>query len=421
LSDASLSAGEKKDSIYEPPKLRLEQEKHPVLEEVTTSIGVRLPPPSPKDELVLPRFSFWRRHRLFTATVVLPVAIVGYFLTFVASPRYGSTASFIVRSIDRSIAAQEAESSLANGLATTIASDETYAIVAYLQSRDVVDQLARFDSLREMLNRPQGDFVTRYPTFWLPDNKEFLYWRFQWMVSTNVDPETGIGTIEASAFTPEDAQGLIQAMLRHAEALVNRMNERYYQTQTASAERFVAQAEKRVEAVEAELKDFRNHTGSLDPNLVAKSELDVIQGLSAQLAQVEASIAQQVKLAPAAPSLAGLRAQARSYRDEIDKIRLSIAGGANSEAEKLHVYDQLTLRRDLAIQALSDAMAQLELARSDAERQHLYVQVITRPRLERDWARYPKVTFGLAALLAICLGVFLVLRKLRDIALEHRP
>ena len=420
MSDASLSAGKKKNSVSEIPTLRVELEKHPVLEEKTTSIEVGRPPPS-MDEVVLPRIGFWRRHRLFIVTVVMPMAIVAYFLLFVAAPRYGSTASFIVRSIDRSAAAQDAVSSLANGLATTIASDETYPIVAYLESRDAVDQLARYDNLRGMLSRAQGDFVYRYPTFWLRDNKEFLYKRFQWMATTNVDPETGIGTIAASAFTPEDAHGLVQAMLRHAEALVNRMNERYYESQTASAQRFAAEAEKRVQAIEAELKDFRNRSGSLDPNLVAQSELDVIQGLSAQLAQVEASIAQQVKLAPRAPALAGLRAQARSYRDEIDRRRLEIAGGADSEAVKLHTYDQLTLRRSLAIQALSDAMAQLELARSDAERQHLYVQVITQPSLERDWARYPKITFDLATLLVMCLGVFIVLRKLRDVSLQHRP
>ena len=241
------------------------------------------------------------------------------------------------------------------------------------------------------------------------------------MATASVDPETGIGTIEASAFTPDDAQALVQAMLRHAEAFVSRMNERLYQSQTASAERFVAEAQKRVEAIEAELKDFRDRSGSLDPNLVAQSELDVIESLSTQLAQVETSIAQQLKLAPTAPALAGLRAQARSYRDEIERRRLEIAGGANSEAAKLHTYDQLTLRRDLAIQALTDAMAQLNLARSEAERQHLYIQVITKPRLERDWARFPGITFDLAAILAICSGVFLVLRKLRDIALEHRP
>jgi capsular polysaccharide transport system permease protein len=126
-------------------------------------------------------------------------------------------------------------------------------------------------------------------------------------------------------------------------------------------------------------------------------------------------------LAPATPALGGLRAQAQSYRDEIKKEKLEIAGAAGSEAVKLQTYDQLTLRRGLAVQALADAVAQRDLARQDAERQHLYVQLISQPTLALDWARYPQMTFDLLFLLAICLGAFLLLRKLRDIAAEHRP
>lgn len=44
---------------------------------------------------------FWRRHRLFFFTVVLPMAVAGFFLLFVLTPRYSSNASFIVRSVDK--------------------------------------------------------------------------------------------------------------------------------------------------------------------------------------------------------------------------------------------------------------------------------------------------------------------------------
>ena len=363
---------------------------------------------------------FWRRHRLFFVTVVLPMAIAAGFLLFVATPRYSSTASFIVRSIDQS-AAQDVLSSMAQGMASTVASDETYAINTYLTSRDAVDQLVRNNDLREILSRPRGDLVFRYPTFWLPDNKEFMCRRFQWMATASVDPETGISTIEVNAFTPGDAQALAQAMLSYAEALVNRMNERFYQSQIATADHFVAEAQRNLDAVEADLKDFRNRSGSLDPNLVAQSKLNVIERLATQLAQVEASIVQELKLAPASPTLGGLCAQAQSYRDEIKKEKLEIAGAAGSEAVKLQTYDQLTLLRGLAVQALADAVAQKELAQHDAERQHLYVQLISQPNLAADWPRYPQTTLDLLALLAICLAVFQVLRKLRDFATEHRP
>jgi capsular polysaccharide transport system permease protein len=281
-----------------------------------------------------------------------------------------------------------------------------------------VDQLVKNDNLLAILDRPQADFVFRYPTFWLPDNKEFLYRRFQLLARANVDPATGISTIEVNAFTPRDAQALAEAMLRYAEALVNRVNGRMYQDRIASADRFLAMAQKRVDATEAELKAFRDVSGSLDPNLVAQSELKLIQGLSTQLAQVNTSIVQHFKTAPNSPLIKGLSAQAQSYRDEIKRRNVEIAGAGSSEAGKLQTYALLTLRRSLALQALGDAVLQRELARLDAERQHLYVEFIAKPNLA-DWPRYPQTTFVLLGLLAICLSVFQILRYLDRIAAKH--
>ena len=371
-------------------------------------------------ELAEPAVGFWGRYRLFIVTVVLPMMIASGFLLFIVAPRYSSSASFVVKSTENQ--SQAALSSLAqDALGTPAVTAETYAVSAYLTSRDMVDRLAKNDNLRAILSRPEGDFVFRYPTFWLPDNNEFLYRRFQWMATSNVDDTTGISTIEVNAFNAEDAQTLARTMLGYAEALVDRMNERMYRDQLASAERFVADAQKDVDAVEAELKAFRNVSGSVDPNLVAQSKLQVIAGLSTQLAQVEATIAQQVVLARTSPTLEALRAQAQSYRDEIQKRSLEIAGASGSEAIKLQTYDQLTLRRSLAAQALSDAVTQRDQARQAAEQQHLYIQLISQPNLARDWARYPQASLDLLALLALCLAVFQVLRKLRDFAAEHRP
>ena len=377
-------------------------------------------PPSFESEEDQPKVGFWRRYRLFITTVVLPMLIGGGFLLLIAAPRYSSTASFVVRSTDQQ-PAEKALSSLAHDTGSSIAVDETYAVNAYLTSRDVVDLLVANDKLSAILSRPEGDFVFRFPTFWLPDNSEFLYRRFQWMATAKVDTATNISTIEVNAFTPQDAQTLAGALLGYAEALVNRMNERLYQGQLATAEHFVVEAQKDVDAAEARLESFRNVSGSVDPNLVAQSKLKVIEKLSAQLAQVEATIAQQLTLAPTTPQIAALRAEAKSYRDEIQKRELEIAGPTGSEAVKLQTYDQLILQRDLAAKALSDAVTQRDQARQDAERQHLYVQLIAKPNLSLDWARYPRTTLDLFALLAICLMAFQVLRKLRDFASEHRP
>jgi len=88
----------------------------------------------------------------------------------------------------------------------------------------------------------------------------------------------------------------------------------------------------------------------------------VIEGLSTQLAQLEATIAQQRAIAPTSPNLAGLRAQAQAIRAEIEKRNLEIAGSEGSEAVKLGTYELLMLREQLAANVLRLAQAERDQA-----------------------------------------------------------
>ncbi len=145
--------------------------------------------------------------------------------------------------------------------ASTIARDETHAVNAYLTSRDLVAALAKNNDLRTILSRPAGDFLFRYPTFWLPNNNEYLYQRFQWMAEANVDPITNISTIEVNAFSAEDARTIVVAMLGYAEALVNQMNERAYNDGLENADQFAAEARKQLDLVEDSAESLSKRVG----------------------------------------------------------------------------------------------------------------------------------------------------------------
>ena len=211
---------------------------------------------------------------LFVLTVVLPMAAASIYLLAVATPRFSSTASFVVRSTvqqsENPIAALAADSS------STIAHDETNAVNAYLTSRDVVDQLVKNNDLRAILDRPGADFLFRYPTFWLPENNEYLYQRFQWMADAEVDPITSISTIDVNAFSAEDASAIASAMLGYAEALVNEMNERAYKDGVANADQSVAEARRQLELGGGGAARFpqRNGFGRSQPGRRVEAESD---------------------------------------------------------------------------------------------------------------------------------------------------
>src|SRR5258706_5757545 len=103
-------------------------ENQPVIEEI------ELTPLSSKGELVTDgglspdavTTPFLRRHALFLATVVLPVAIAATYYFLIAADRYQSEARFIVRSASSTNAAG-VTAMIANQCLSR-ATDETYAV-----------------------------------------------------------------------------------------------------------------------------------------------------------------------------------------------------------------------------------------------------------------------------------------------------
>ena len=96
------TAREDAASTAEIEPIRAEADGHRVLDLKNRATDNRLPPPIDDEEFRRPSIGFWRRHSLFIATVVLPMAVAAGFLFLVITPRYSSTASFRVHSIQDS-------------------------------------------------------------------------------------------------------------------------------------------------------------------------------------------------------------------------------------------------------------------------------------------------------------------------------
>ena len=371
-------------------------------------------------EMAAPRRAAPRRRiGLFLAAFVLPVAAAGTYLFAVASDRYASQASFIVRSTSGAQAAAGIES-LIQSKGTTRASDETFAIVEYLKSRDAIALLRARDGLDQALAREGADPINRYPNFYSRENGESLYWRYQQMVDAKIDEATGIATVEVQAFAPEDAAAIAKALLGYAEAMVNRLNARAYRDALETANGFVDLAMRGVLESERRLADYRGATGMVDPGSETASIFSTIGKLSDQLAQAEAQVAQAQALAPTSPVIASLREQAKSYREEIESQRRRLSGTPTSIASRLPEFEQLVLQRELAAKELESASLSRDSAREDAQRQHLYVQTVAEPNLP-DAAKYPRRALYFFAVAGICLVAFSALRGLGALAREHRP
>ncbi len=363
------------------------------------------------------REASWRRHWLVIVTLCIPVALAIVYFGFVASGQYVSEARFFVRTSALGDTANLA--SFMQNQKITRASDETIAVSEYITSRDALRALVENDRLLAILSSPAADLFNRFPNFYSRDNTEALYNHFRGFVDVHVEGDSGIATLRARAFRPEDAQHLTQALLKDAEAFVNRLNTRVYEDTLKLANRSVDEERVKFAEIEERLTRYRNAQKVIDPNKEAVAALGALGTLMANLSRAESALSQEIALAPRSPKIPGLSTNVASLRDEVAKQRALISGPDFSLAEKFSEFDQLMLDRELAARGLEAAQIQLSRARQDLEQQQYYLQTIVEPNLP-DQALYPRRLFYIAFVFAISFCVYWILRALLTNVREHQ-
>lgn len=387
---------------------------------------IELQPVHAKGELVVDNWwqpahapeyvAFHRKYRLELLTLALPIAIGVFYQVVIAAPRYVSQSQFMVRTLGSSDMGNIA--TLLTDQKVTRASDETYAVSAYITSRDAVDTLTRNDRLRDILASPQADFINRFPNLYTRDTRERLYWHFQNFVDLEVSSESGIARLDAVAFTPQDALTLNKAMLRNAEDFVNRLNTRIFgDSLTLAAAEVEAQKAKFTE-IEARLTAYRNTQSVLDPNKEVADTLTRIGALMTRLSQSESDIAQTTSLTPRSPQLASLASEATALREQIATERGRMAGERGSLAGKFAEFDRIVLDRTLASKQLEAALAQYDKSRADATRQHFYLQTVVSPEAT-DMATRPRRLLNIAAIAGLSLCFYSIVRAILKNIREH--
>lgn len=369
----------------------------------------------PGEERIGQRYEARRRRRArilrlaFLSVVAAPTAIAAAYFFLWAAPRYLSETEFLVRSVQQS---QSTSLSGLNGLmqafGITHSGDDSNAVMEYLVSRDAVSSLETALPLRKLYAREEADAPARFPRPFFGDTFEWLYWYYQSRVSVFSDPDTGIITVRAEAFRPEDAQAIARQLLKQAEALVNAMNARLEADIVGAAQGDVADAEKVVLAAQAEVDRFRNAEIVVDPSQNAVAQLQTITDLSTQVDQVLAQIAQNNKLSPSNPTIAALKAKADGLLAQIAREQKSLAGSQGAVSTKVTTYERLTLLRTLADASLAAARGSLDAARTDARRQHVFLEQIVAPNLP-DYSTEPRRLRSVATVFAITLAALAII------------
>ena len=272
-----------------------------------------------------------------------------------------------------------------------------------------MERLIRENQFLELVSRPEADFLSRFPHFWSGTDHEALFERLSEYIEPTFDTEAGVSTLRVRAFRPEDARAIVLALLSHAEELINKLNDRAKDDAIAYAEEVVGRAEAKVKDVQARIADFRNRESVFDPARQAAASLELIARLTAEAAELKATLGEISGNSPDSPKVEAVRSRIRALDDQITEQRAVITGGEHSLAPKLAEYEKLVLERELAVKSVVTAFVSLENAREEGLRKQLYLERMVEPNLP-DHSIYPRKLEAILCAALIYLVVYWICR-----------
>jgi capsular polysaccharide transport system permease protein len=353
----------------------------------------------------------------FTAVVALPIVVASLYFGFLVSDQFVSELRFAVRGTTERLIGTDALGTV-GGLAYLNSSQEVYAIADYIRSRAVVDEVSKTIDLRRAFRAGGADWLSRLKD--RASSEELLrYWRR--MITVSTEAVSGLVSVEVRAFTPEDAVAIASAIRSASEALVNRLQQRPREDMVSRAEDEVRVARHQAGKARDQVARFRALQGTVDPLDTARSLIDNVTELKANLVALEIELASaKAATGSNAPNVRTLQARRDSVNDQIKKLERRITGtsvGERTSASLMAEYDKVEIGRTLAEQQVAVAEKLLDQLRIAAHRHQIYVEVIEGPTLPQS-ALFPERTLSVGEIALKALGlwgiVFLTFTGVRD-------
>lgn len=325
------------------------------------------------------------RRWLMLFLFVIPVACSILYNFVIATPRYASEMSFVVRSVEGA----RDRFSILNLAQSGAAQDNSEAIVAFVRSRDMLAQIDRDGVVRRAFADRRLDPFARFPSLLNGSTGEDFYRHVGRYVSAEFDRGTDLTRVEVQAFSAVEAQQIAGRILDSSERMVNRLNERARGNlvQTSEAERDRASAA--LSAILAKLTVVRAQNRLLEPKLDAGAALKLSSTTAQALMRAEVQLAQIARVAPRSPQIQQLRLRRAALEQQLARQQAQAAGGTGSLADRMRGYEELSAERDVAEKQLLAASLALVAARSGASREQLYIERVAEPNLP-DEPLYPR-------------------------------
>lgn len=334
----------------------------------------------------------------FLLLVLAPSLGIWAYLAFFASDQYVAETRFAVRMAQFDFRMTDRQRPQATGAQTgsplasalpSLAGQEAYVVANYVRSQAIFADLPAGLDLRAIYTRPEADFWARLKS---GASLEELtqYWRS--VVTTRVESTSGIVGVTVSAFRPDDALAVAEAIVAASERLANRLSERVRADSMGRAEEEVRRSEAQVRAVLQEMRAYRDREGLIDPGkqAAALSSL-LLQSMGERIRLQGEYFSLSRGLTPNAPTVTILKTRLDAVDAEIERLKAQLTGSSDQRtiASAIAGFEELEIKRQFAERLYQMAQNALERARQKVEWQNVYLSVFVPPNLPQS-ALYPE-------------------------------
>ncbi|MDK4688452.1 capsule biosynthesis protein [Kingella negevensis] len=392
-----------------------ENQENPVAQEEQPKI---LPTPAPEPVIEKPVKKSKPFNWLLWVSVILPTVCSITYFGFIAADQYVSESSFIVRSANNRSGGSGLEALFQN-VGMSRSQDDSYAVQEYMRSRTALNELSKTMKVRDFYEQ-KGDAFSRFNGFGWENSEEAFYQYYRGKLGINLDSVSGITTLRVQSFGADESQNINAALLKKGETLINSINERARKDTVKFAEQAVETAQEKVQEASSELMKFRTTNGVLDLKEQSGMQLSLVSKLQDELIAIQTQLDQVRAVTPDNPQISGLETREKSLLKEIARQTKMMTGATGkSIANKAAEYQHLVLNNELAEKQLTIAISSLETAKSEADRQQLYLEVVSHPS-KPDMPQLPNRLYNIVATFIIGLMVYGILSLLSASVREHK-
>ena len=351
--------------------------------------------------------------------VFTPVCVVALYLLIFAKPQYASNVGFVIRQEETESAGQ-----MLGGLGQLLGAQtagNSDLLFEFIQSQDIVQRIDNdFDLIGHYSQDwPQDPIFSVWPTATIEELLDF--WRR--MVRITYDKSSGMILVEVRARSPEAAQNIAAEVVRQSELMINTLNAAARKDTLANAEIDLNAALSQLRTAREHLIEFQARTQIIDPQADMQGRMGVLSNFQQQLAQA------LVDLDLLADTVNGKDPRVQQLEARIEVIKERIAQERQNFAAQnvtventnyptlLAQYEGIRVDLMFAEENYRSALAARTMARTNAERQQLYLATFIKPTLAQK-SEYPQsfLLIGLTAFFALMMwsAFALVYYSLRD-------